>query len=228
MKITAISDLHGKFPKIEKTDMLLIAGDIAPTTSHFYPHQIQWYSSDFIRWLESVPAKNIVFIAGNHDIFMQIMKIKDIRKYLPKNVHYLNNEIKEIDGISIYGTQWTPPFMNWAFMKEDDPNGLGKIFSKGIKKYLLDNKKVDVILSHGACYGVSDVVLKNPGNCTPGHLGSAEMIKVVDALQPKYFIFGHIHSAEHKPVKVKNTTYACVSLINERYNMAYKPLVFSL
>ncbi|MBQ5449611.1 MAG: hypothetical protein IIT57_06185 [Treponema sp.] len=30
MKITAISDMHGYFPEIEQTDLLLICGDFSP------------------------------------------------------------------------------------------------------------------------------------------------------------------------------------------------------
>lgn len=228
MKITAVSDLHGHLPKIKPTDMLLIAGDISPVDNHAFAYQLQWYSSIFTRWLESLKVKHIVFVAGNHDIFLQHTLDKDARKYLPSNVHYLNNEIEEINGISIYGTPWTPMFCNWAFMATDNKLGLGKIYNDGIKKYAIGNRQIDVILSHGPCNGISDVILDNPGWGSKGHIGSKEMNEIIEILKPKYYIFGHIHSAEHEPVKVKDTTYACVSLVNEDYEIGYEPLEFEL
>lgn len=228
MKVTAVSDLHGNLPKIKKTDMLLIAGDISPTINHSFAFQVNWYSTEFTAWLSSLEAKHIVFVAGNHDIFFQNMLNEDAKKHLPSNVHYLNNEIKEIGGISIYGTPWTPMFCNWAFMATDNKLGLGKIFKDGIKNYVIANKTVDVILSHGPCNGISDVVLENPGWCSNGHLGSRMMNEVIEILKPKYFIFGHIHSANHNAVKFKDTTYACVSLVNEDYNVVNDPLEFEL
>jgi metallophosphoesterase superfamily enzyme len=54
---------------------LLIAGDICPVTNHDPEFQARWLRWEFREWLESVPARQKVFIAGNHDlVFEQIQK----------------------------------------------------------------------------------------------------------------------------------------------------------
>ena len=45
MKIAGISDLHGYLPNIEKSDILLIAGDISPLN-------IQFNKPEMKKWLE--------------------------------------------------------------------------------------------------------------------------------------------------------------------------------
>jgi predicted phosphohydrolase len=70
-KIIAVSDLHGALPTIPPCDLLLIAGDVAPTMNHSLRFQADWLDTDFRFWLESLPAQKIVFIAGNHDLVFQ-------------------------------------------------------------------------------------------------------------------------------------------------------------
>src|SRR5690348_12012006 len=69
MKVTAFADAHGALPKIrEECDLLLIGGDVCPVDqSHEPAHQRNWLRTVFSDWLHEQPAKNIVWIGGNHD-----------------------------------------------------------------------------------------------------------------------------------------------------------------
>ena len=71
LKIVAISDQHGLLPAIPPCDLLLIAGDITPVKNHDLLYQSHWLNTDFRYWLKSLPAEQIVYIAGNHDLVFQ-------------------------------------------------------------------------------------------------------------------------------------------------------------
>lgn len=67
MKVVATSDLHGFLPQIPPCDLLLIAGDVCPVWNHRLPFQRKWLRETFTPWLESLPARKIVGVWGNHD-----------------------------------------------------------------------------------------------------------------------------------------------------------------
>ena len=68
MKIIAISDTHSRHQELElpEADIILHAGDI----SYFAKKGVQEIA-DFIKWFASQKAKHKVFIAGNHDLFLE-------------------------------------------------------------------------------------------------------------------------------------------------------------
>lgn len=63
--IVATADLHGILPEIAPCDILLSGGDICPDVAPLL--QVKWLDQPFRKWLENVPAKEIIGIAGNHD-----------------------------------------------------------------------------------------------------------------------------------------------------------------
>ena len=143
----------------------------------------------------------------------------EFRNDLPKNVHYLRDSMIEIDGLKIYGTPWTPPFYDWAFMAEETE--LDRKFS-GIPE------GIDILLSHGPAYGLADAITERfdiGKNC-----GSHSLLKHVQRVMPTYFFSGHIHSADHRVNEYvynnKVTKYANVSILDEYYEPAYFPLVY--
>ena len=70
MKITAISDLHGEFPKLPGGDLLIVAGDC---TSNDNIHA--W--NDFFNWLDDQKYTRKILVAGNHDNFCKQWAISD-------------------------------------------------------------------------------------------------------------------------------------------------------
>ena len=121
MKICAFSDMHGQLDfKVEPCDIVLIGGDIVPLNIQAYttPSEI-WFKEVFIPWCNNLPCEKVVFIAGNHDHFL--MRHPDrMRLMLKENgdkVNYLDCEIFEYQGKTIFGTPWCKPFGRWAFME---------------------------------------------------------------------------------------------------------------
>src|SRR5262249_33524902 len=71
MKVVAVSDLHGNLPAIPPCDLLLLAGDITPVRDHRLAHQAEWLDTTFRAWLNQVPARKVIGVAGNHDFIFQ-------------------------------------------------------------------------------------------------------------------------------------------------------------
>lgn len=249
MKIVAISDTHGSdfVDKIPSCDILLIAGDISPVRlDHTFYAQQQWFHGTFIPQLKELKsvAKNIAFIGGNHDTYLSEINITDghsnrINSYLPESVHYLCDDLIEINGIKIYGVPWCnlpkwarsgPPVWNFAA----DEKRLEQIYSA-----IPDD--IDILLTHGPAYGYCDVILDKGvvesnraiWNTGPEKLGSKSLIqRIIKGVNAKYVISGHIHSANHryevykKHIDVPGTRFACASILNESYEFDdTKPLI---
>lgn len=238
IKIVSISDIHGNLDfKLPNGYILTISGDICPVKgSHSPTAQAHWINNYFFPWctnlLEHNKFMHIVFIAGNHDfIFQALLKNSTgiFKLQYPERVHYLKDSLIDIDGAIIYGTPWTPTFGNWAFMNSE--HALDNYFSK------IPNN-VDILLSHGPMQDYNDTIMQYPER-TLGrdpHIGSSSLKKHVLRTLPKYVLVGHIHSGSHEPIKVYNSLedfekYSIsvnVSLLNENYEIGYKPFEFTL
>lgn len=208
-RVIATSDFHGRLPKISECDLLLIAGDICPSK----PPQEQaiWLDTTFRNWLDQVPAKEIVIIAGNHDhIFEKEPAL------VPKNLkfHYLQDSSITLFGITIYGTPWQLPF--WGSFNLSDGR-LTEIYKK-----IPEN--VDIIISHGPPFGICDAIITEKSTI---HTGSTSLKKRVFAIKPKFCIFGHIHNA-YGLTNEEEITFANVSLVNDDLEIVHEPLSFTL
>lgn len=220
-RIAAISDLHGKFPEIEECDILLICGDIVPL--HYQSNTIateSWYLSKFLPWCRDIKAKNVVFIAGNHEVAFE--KIEQYLKtffnnWKQFNIYYLNNETIEINGIKIFGTPYCKKFGNWAYMKS--PEELTAVFSE-----IPEN--IDILMSHDA------PKLGNCGVITEGwnegvDAGNVQLAQAIIDKKPKINVHGHIHSSPRGPIQVNETTQVFnVSYLNEYYEPTHPVLYF--
>jgi Icc-related predicted phosphoesterase len=177
MRIVCIADQHGQLPKIEQSDLLLIAGDACPTGQPIQDGH--WLKKNFNAWLKTVPAKDIVMVSGNHD-WIFTPKFKHICPKL--NCTYLQDEEIVINGVKIYGSPWTTMFNNWAFMLSDDE------LKEKWDKIPIDT---DILLLHGPAYGIGDVPSSRPFiNC-----GSKTLLNRIYQIKPRLVVFGHIHAS---------------------------------
>lgn len=226
MNIAAISDTHGiikkdKIPEIQGSDILLIAGD---TCDLYVQRNIEksreWYKKFFIPWTQSLDVNHIVMIGGNHDFFLE-EEADSFREMIDgTNITYLENEYLDIDGVTIYGTPLCHKFFNWAFMPSDEEQE--KVF-----KETMDDRKIDILLSHDAPYGCSDICFESTYD-NQSHIGNHVLRRMILDKKPAWNIHGHLHSANHKEEILDNTKVYNVSLINENYALAYKPLIFQI
>jgi len=210
--IVAISDLHGTLPDIPPCDLLLIAGDICPITNHDPSFQARWLRWDFREWLESVPARKNVFIAGNHDLVFEQMP-----ELLPTTwpATYLQDSGTEWEGLKIWGTPWQPWFFDWAF----------NLFEPELKKrWALIPPGTDILVVHGPPRGYGDGV---PDTHGIRHTGSPALLERIEEIQPKIAVFGHIHEGRGE-WRIGNTLMANVTILDERYHHVYEPWVHLL
>lgn len=217
MKIVAISDLHGYLPKdLPEGDTLCICGDI-------FPLQIQssiadceyWLKKHFIPWTEELPYKEIVLTAGNHDFYFEKTSFKDLFLLFDNTkINYLEDSSVIIKGIKFYGTPWCHQFFNWAFMLSDE---------ELTEKFSSIPFDVDILLTHDAPFGVSDVCLQwNKKE----HIGNSPLTSAILDKEPSINIHGHLHSSDHNVQLLGNTKVYNVSLLDENYKNVYQPLVF--
>jgi len=135
MRVAICSDIHLEFKKItltndEGADVLVLAGDIL-TANHIARKS---YLIDSINaFMESCVDnfKDVIYIAGNHEHYDHDFQrtYNDIRNYFTKdeyqfkNLHILDKQTVEIDGVTfVGGTMWTD-------MNKSDPITLTDIRS---------------------------------------------------------------------------------------------------
>ncbi len=205
VQIAATSDFHGELPEIPDCDLLLLAGDMCPDGPPLM--QAKWLDGPFRNWLETIPAKEVVMVAGNHDLIYE----KD-KNLVPKGLrcHYLEDSSVELYGLTIYGTPWQLPFWGSFNLNEEAL----------AEKYRLIPPKVDILISHSPPYCIADLVEESI------HTGSVSLRKKVFEVKPKFFVCGHIHSA-FGVYKINDIVFANVSLLNDDMIAANPPVVLA-
>ena len=209
MKITFISDTHGKHNQITNDlpggAIIIHAGDVSNTGTN---SQIQ----DFLDWFAELPYTHKVFIAGNHDFgFETIRHSRDKGITLPKGVTYLQDESVIIEGIKIYGSPWQPRFYDWAFNLNR-----GEQISE---KWEMIPDDVDILVTHGPPFGILDRT--DRGDV----VGCEELYFRVVNIKPRVHVFGHIHEG-YGMREMNGTAFINASCLNSRYDYKNKPVVF--
>jgi hypothetical protein len=205
VKILATSDLHGYLPDpqaLEPCDIFLLAGDYAPGRD--LEGQIRFFNGVFSDWLGRLRARHIVGIAGNHDIALQSAP----ERLLELPWTYLEDSPIEVDGLRIYGTPWTTPFYDWAFMAEESE--LGLLFAK-------IPQGIDILISHGPPQGILD------RNFEGLPCGSSALRYRIEEAQPRAVVCCHIHEG-YGQRDLKSTTVYNVSRVNARYIPVNRPV----
>lgn len=181
--IDAVSDLHGYIPNLEGGDLLIIAGDITARDE-----AESWI--EFGDWLlDIIYTKNLykdcIIVAGNHD-----GNIPNLINHLrhSKRIHYLFDQLVEINGLKIWGTPWTKTFpgMNPKCMAFTEPYGCDQ--DQWLDEhYSLIPEGIDILISHGPPLHVLDQ------NRDGYHCGSKSLTDTLDRIKPRVLICGHIH-----------------------------------
>jgi Icc-related predicted phosphoesterase len=200
MKFACISDLHGNLPDLCDLDydVLLIGGDICPSSNHEPLFQAYWLDTTFRKWLTEYVKKPVIAIAGNHDWIFQThpQEVPD----LPWT--YLEDSGTMIAGLKVWGSPWQKRFYDWAF--NTDEAHLKAAWDK-------IPEDTDIFLLHGPAYGLGDF---SPYG--KEHTGSPSLRERIDELKPKLVIYGHIHSGYGR-YQLGPSIVLNASLVNEKY-----------
>lgn len=187
MIIYALSDIHGFLPEVPECDICIIAGDFCPKFSHNIVMQHCWLDTNFRTWLERIPAKHIIGIAGNHDLIYEYQPT-----FVPKglNWNYLQDDSITIDGIKIHGTPYQTKFGNWPFMKTEEE----------LEVLWKDMPTCDILVVHGPPFGAGDLAIREEVNILTrekeivrNRAGSTTLVKKLEELKIPWCICGHIH-----------------------------------
>ena len=231
MKIVAMSDLHGTLLPVndyfEPCELVCICGDISPLHIQLNHRKMRkWLKEEFKPWCEALPCDKVIFIAGNHDDickntdFMCSVFPKDekVTYLFHENYIYTSKSGKEYN---IFGTPYCKLFGNWAFMEMDDM--LDKLY-KDIPENL------DILMTHDAPYGVSDIILQEDCPWYDGktHIGNKPLSQEILRKTPKVVLHGHLHSTSRIFEEWGYSKVANCSIKDEYYNPIYDPLIFEL
>ena len=207
MKIVCIADTHNQLSKVDVPDgdVLIIAGDV---TGRGTVYETFLFHMDVLK----LPHEYKILVAGNHDWFFTE---RDNPYWLDiqKQLIYIEDSGCTIDGIKFWGSPWQPEFCNWAF---NLPRG------EALKaKWDLIPEDTDVLITHGPPFGILDKTNREE------NVGCEELRKRVDAISPKFHVFGHVHNA-YGTLGVGKTVFINASICTESYEPINLPIVFEV
>ena len=213
MEVLLISDTHGKHGLLShplpKADMIIHAGDIG---------EHQWDTRNFLSWFHELPYKYKVFIAGNHDKWIE-RDLDNFYHYYDYYRHkrsegngrmkFLFDQTYEVEGIKIYGSPWTRNLPSWAFQVPDE--NATKLWAK-----IPDD--TDILITHGPAYGIGDAVSEQMlrGREDP-HVGCKALLERVKEVKPKIHVFGHIHEGAGLHCDIEGVKSVNASVLDENY-----------
>jgi predicted phosphohydrolase len=208
-RVVCISDTHSQHDEVivPDGDILLHAGDMA---ARGVPHEYK----DFDEWLGDMPHKHKIIIAGNHDMYLEMIT-PDEAEAVFKNATYLQDSEVTVEGLTIWGAPWTPLFNDWYFMF---PRGSQRLR----ERWSLIPKQLDILLTHGPPEGKLDFsdYFHMPQGC--GLLRE----RVMD-VQPRYHIFGHMHE-EYGFAQGEHTVFVNCSTCDRDYFPHNPPIVLDI
>ncbi|XP_050404566.2 metallophosphoesterase MPPED2 [Patella vulgata] len=238
IRFVCLSDTHSVLEKTEGYQ--LPAGDVLLHAGDFSNIGLPTDIENFNNYLETVPYKVKVAIAGNHELTFDDQFVKEDRERLKHcfciteknfedrlkqlnitnikemltNCIYLEDQSLNLCGIKIYGTPWQPEFCGWGFnLKRGQPC---------LDKWNLIPEDTDILMSHGPPLGYGDMCSGN------NRAGCAELLFTIQRrVKPKYHVFGHIHE-DYGVTTDGFTTYINASTCNLRYKAVNPPVVFDM
>lgn len=199
MKLSIISDTHGSHEKVTvpDADVLIHCGDWTAMDS-----DKEW--GDFITWLLDQPARHKILIHGNHDNPRWV----EAGRYLNTDLTILHDSAVEIEGITFYGSPYTPKFYNWHWMLPRNSEELAKKWEK-----IPDNTQV--LITHGPPQGILDIAGDERCGCEL----LEKRVRQLENL--KLHCFGHIHSGYGQSFSGKSANAA---IMTEQYRPENKPI----
>lgn len=205
-KIVGISDTHCKWQSlvVPECDILISAGDYSFKGER---HVVK----DFHKWLDKQPAKHIVSVQGNHELWVEknFLEAKQVAEEACPRVHFIEEGEVIIDGIKIFGSAWTPFFHNWAY------NAFrGEEIQQHWKKIPDDT---NILITHGPAHKILDQLVYVSGEGTREFVGCSDLLKRIREVKPDLHLFGHIHAWGGHQEHIEGTSHYNVAVCDEMY-----------
>ena len=201
MRIAIVSDNHWHECPLPEADFFVHCGDM---TRHGRLNEV----AIFAERLRKADYRAGILVPGNHDWCFESMP-RMAAGLFDKRYRVLIDESWEYQDVSFYGSPWTLPFNNWAFMRPDPLL---------VETYKHMPGIVDVLVTHGPAYGMLD-----------SGLGSIALRQAMDLRKVAHHVFGHIHShGGEREVKDDGNMAYNVSLCDECYALVNPPLLLEL
>ena len=216
MKILAMADLHGNLPDVEAylddTDVVLIAGDIAPDYSCWHKVNIDyqdiWLNTKFYEWAKKL-GKPLYGCYGNHDY--GTLNKKDLQVQIHASA--------AVDKYLLFA--WTSPSSGWNYTTRDlawdhPANTLkGSIESRLADIFANEEensrKTPEIWVCHGQPFGENYPY------------GSQALYEAIIKYQPKAVFAGHVHHGE-RIREVGNTRIYNCSVTDNAYDLVREPV----
>jgi Icc-related predicted phosphoesterase len=216
MKIVAISDTHMQHSKLKlpQGDILIHAGDALN-----WGTDKEWF--EFLAWFRKQPYEHKIFVAGNHDLYVQNYNREARESMEMAGITYLQDSGVVIDRINFWGYPHTPPFgKTLCFMEDDEVRQRAAEAIEGA---------TDVLISHGPALGYLDQILPEKSE----NLG-CPILRDQYARLPTTMVhmFGHIHGSHGMqltwPYQDEPILMANLCICDERYKPVNPPTVIHL
>ncbi len=183
-KIWFISDTHNEHRQLKippGIDAVIHCGDESTQ------RKSQWNELEaraFFEWYSDLAIPTKIFVPGNHSTSVENGIVRP--EHYPA-VKFLIHEAWEWNGITIFGSPYTPWFFAWAYnVARPDLDKLWSEIPTGI----------DILITHGPPKGIMDVT-RDWRSKVPIHIGSQSLTKqVIERIQPSIHAFGHLHDED--------------------------------
>ena len=206
MKAVVLSDNHTDYDfETPEGDLLIHCGDF---TFHGNPKEME----KFKNYLKEQEHEHKLFIFGNHEKVDK--EITYWREYLEDGTgaKCIHEKEHEINGLKFFGSSYTPQFMNWGFMQDEETR-------ERYWKHMLDD--MDVLVTHGPPKGIMDKIESGIS------IGCEYLREFVDRVKPKYHFFGHNHAGAGVTVS-NGTLFVNSAILTESYRKFRPPIVVNL
>ncbi|CAF1200741.1 unnamed protein product [Rotaria sp. Silwood1] len=181
LRFVCVSDTHNKLDRI-----VVPHGDVFVHCGDAVNHYTCWRDlPKFNECVGKLPHKHKLFVSGNHCITLNPER-PDLSQQILGNMTYIQDQLVDIEGVSIYGSPWRPErgriYLSEAF-GYDATSIRADIWSK-----IPEN--IDILMTHSPPYSIRDY---DPAN--EERLGCPGLLsEVVTRVKPRVHLFGHMHA----------------------------------
>jgi predicted phosphodiesterase len=209
MRVVFLADTHNyEVANVPDGDLVVHCGDATDTGT--LPE-----INAFLEWYATLPHKHKILVAGNHDWLFERQPLLAKQMCWERDITYLEDQGRRIEGLQIYGTPWVPVFCDWAFnLDEMDREDKFQHIPGGL----------DLLITHGPPHGIRD---ETTYDFKLRNIGCRMLRERVDRARPRVHAFGHCH-AGYGQQQIGPTNFINAAIRNRNFMPLNPPTVIDL